>query len=153
MEKEVKNLTAEDTQIMSDRFNELLMSIYKKKITSTRRLDFDKLHIIYPGRKTYILDIKYLKNAKKLLSYYFANIEKKPFTDKRHNIHTFEILWILIGILDMLHGLKFKNKPLYANLSLLENTIQFGKYIFTIPKYKQFIFDVKGINLAQLTIV
>lgn len=152
----MQNLSNNDTQVITLKFNQLLEAIYKKKITSTRRLNFDKLHIIYPNKKVYVMDIKYFKNAQKFLSYFFANIDKKPFIDRNHNIYAFEALWLLLAVIDRIHGFAYKDKELFLTgkqVGNISNTIQFGKYLFTIPKYKQFIFNVMGTNMAQLTVV
>jgi hypothetical protein len=152
----MQNLSNNDTDMITKNLNELFAFIYKRETKLSRKLDFDILHITYPKQKVYKLDIKYLKNIKKLLSQYFANIEKKPFTDKKYNSYAFEALWILLGILDRAHGYKYRQKELFANITMMQNIgnmMRFGRYIFRIPKYKQFIFDVEGYNMAKLTIL
>ena len=152
----MQNINNKNAEIISKKLNDMLEYVYKKKPSISRHIDFNDLHIIYPKKKVYVLNIKYLKNTKTLLRYYFASIDKKPFTNRSYNIYAFEALWILLGIIDRLHGYKYRNKELFLDVTLLQNiqnTIQFGKYMFNIPKYKQFIFDVKGFNLAQLSVI
>ena len=132
----MQNLSNNDAEMITKNLNELFEFVYKRKTTLSRRLEFDVLHITYPKQKVYKLDIKYLKNIKKLLSQFFANIEKKPFTDKKYNVYAFEALWILLGILDKAHGYKYRHKELFANVTMIQNVgnmMRFGKYIFTIP--------------------
>lgn len=152
----MENLNNNSSKLITNNLNELFEYVYKKKPSKYRRIDFNVLHITYPKQKVYKLDIKYLKNIKDLLSYFFANIDKKPFINRNYNIYAFEALWLLLGIIDKAHGYKYKKKELFTNIELMNNignTMKFGRYIFTIPKYKQFIFDVKGINMARLVIV
>ena len=152
----MQNLSNSNSHMIMQNINNMLEYVYKRKPSKSRHLNFDKINIIYPKSKVYILDIKYLKNIKKLLNYYFANIEKKPFTSRNYNVYAFEALWILLSILDKSYGHKYRQKELFKDVTLIENignTMKFGKYVFTIPKYKQYTFDVKGFNMAKLTIV
>ncbi len=152
----MQNLSNNDASQVMDNLNEMFQYVYKGKAPISRRIDFNELRITYPGQKVKKMDIRYLKNIKKLLSYFFASIERKPFIDRNYNSYAFEALWILLGIINQENGTKYRKKEVFANVTLIQNlanTLKFGKYIFTIPKYKQFIFDVKGYNLTQLTII
>jgi len=152
----MQNLSNNDTEIITKNLNDLFDFVYKKKTSSTKKLEFDMLHITYPNEKVYKLEVKYLKNIKKLLSHFFTNIEKKPFINKKYNVYSFEALWILLGIIDKAHGYKYRQKELFANTTMMKNisyNMKFGKYIFSIPKYKQYIFNVEGYNMASLTII
>lgn len=152
----MQNISNANADMITKNINDMFEYVYKKKLSKSRRINFDKLNITYPKAKVYILDIKYLKNIKEILSYYFANINKKPFIDRNYNAYAFEALWILLGILDKVHGYKYRHKELFVNVTMIQNVanaMKFGRYVFTIPKYKQFIFDVKGLNMARLTIV
>ena len=151
-----KNLSNTDAELMTKNLNEMFQYVYKSKVPSSKRLNVNELHVIDPKEKVKKLNVQYLKNKKQLLSYFFANIMKKPFINRSFNAYAFEALWLLLGIIDEENGNKYRQKELFANVTLMQNvanTIRFGKYIFTIPKYKQFIFDVKGYNMARLTIV
>ncbi len=151
-----KNLSNSDAESVMNNLNQMFQYVYKTKASISRRLDFNELHIIYPNQKVKKLDIKYLKNKKKLLSYYFASIDRKPFIDRNYNSYAFEALWMLLSIIDEEHGNKYRKKEVFVDVTLIQNianTIKFGRYVFTIPKYKQFIFEVRGYNLARLTVV
>lgn len=133
----------------------IFKTAYKK--TPTSKIKFDKLSIKKPNSKTEIINVSDYKRLHDLLSSIFANINIKQFTQKRYNPYAFEILWLILDILNPKQKEIFKKrKDIFTNLKLYNSNvaalIKFGKYIFHIPKYKYFIFDVKGYGLAQLTI-
>jgi ADP-glucose pyrophosphorylase len=146
----MQNISNDDAHRINNKLNRLFMHLYKTKPSS--RLNIQELNVIYPRHRVKKLDIKYLKNIKSILDYYFANIDRKPFINPNYNFYAFEILWILLTILNK----KIPQKPLFSNASKIKevgNNILNGRYVFTIPKYKQYIFDVKDYNLAKLKVV
>lgn len=154
----MENISNQNSMEIMEKIGKMFEIAYKKKPHISRRINFNEIHITTPSQRVRKINIKYLKNISKLLSYLFANIDKKPFTDKKANPYAFEVLWIILSILEE-NNLKrnaMKKKGLFTDVTLIENvgnSIEFGRYVITIPKYKQYIFNVKGYNLATLTIV
>lgn len=138
---------------------ELLRQTSGKNAPKTRKIEINKINVKIPGmNKIREVDVTYLKNTKELLSYIFANINRKPFINEKRNIYAFEILWLLLSILDEDTNKleKMRSKDLFTNVTLNKNTInlmQFGKYEFIIPKVYKYEFDVSGYNLAKLRII
>ena len=140
-----------------DNLKVLFNYVYKKAPSPKKRVNINKFGIKFPSTKTIYIDINDFKNIRKIFSFLFANIDKKPFIDKNYNRYAFELLWIILEVLeqDPYRTEKFRKKDLFADERLYPNIadlIQFGKYVFTIPKYKRFTFDVQGFGLAKLTV-
>lgn len=153
----MKNLDDKNAANIIEKLNELYRYLYGKKLP-IKKINFDKINIIYPHEKVKKYDIGYLKNKKNILSLIFANINQNPFNKPSYNQYAFEILWIILGVVeeDPTKSKKYRSKNVLVNVTVMNNllnTIEFGKYIFNIPKYKKFIFDVKGYNLAKLKIM
>ncbi len=153
----MKNIDNKNVIRITDNVNELLDHVYKKA-PKTKKIIFDELRLKFPGTKTYSLIVKDYKNMRKVFYFLFANIDKKPFTTKEPNKFAFETLWIILDVLEQNpeRSAKFRKKELFENINLysnVANVIKFGRYVFTIPKYKKFTFDVKGYGLATLSAV
>ena len=155
----MKNLTDKEFEKDFRNLKELLSYAYKKTPKTKKIKEFDKLRIKLPNqKKQFEIDIQYSKNKKKILSYLFANINNPLFTNKKPNSYAFELLWIILDVLEVDEKIKAKlnKRELFGDIRLYSNLVdlvQFGKYEFAIPKYRRFIFDVKGYGKTILTIV
>ncbi len=156
--KEIRNIESNNFHKKKIDLIKIFSLAYKK--TPSAKIKFDELRIKLPNMtREYTIKVKDYKNISQILYFLFANINKKPFTDKKYNPYTFELLWLILDTLENQpdRKAKFKKRVLFSNLRLYSenvlNLIQFGKYSFGIPKYKKFVFDVKGYNQAQLTIL
>lgn len=152
----IKNLSNENTEKVKNNLITMFSEVYSKPPSIHRRININKINIIYPDDKIKKLDITYLKNVKELLSYYFINISKNPFTDKKYNFYAFEALFIILSIIDKTYGSSYREKKAFYDIKLINdyrNTIKFGKYVFNIPGYKQYIFNVDGFNSATLVVI
>lgn len=150
--------------ITNDKYNNKLIDlkkifslIYKKNPTS--KIKFDYLTLKKLDNKTESYKISDYKNTRDLLYYLFANINKKPFINSKYNPYAFEILWIILDVLNIEKNKNdiFKKKNIFVDIEQYSreviNLIKPGKYIINIPKYKKYVFDVKNKGLAKLSII
>lgn len=143
-----KNVSVDDVRRIKDLINQLYREAYGKSPSQYRKLQLDKLRIILPGRKVYTLDVDEAENIKYLLSSLLANVDKPPFTDTKENIYAFELLWILLTIIatNRVKADKMIRRNAFTNVRIVRDvadSLPRGKYIFRIPKYKSYNFDVR----------
>ena len=123
---------------------------------SNKDVNLNYIYIKLPKVKKHKIDLGDFPIVNGLLGYIFINIKNNIKIDATFNKPIFEILWIILDIINQSFD-KFKNKQIiYNNIKVFTdvvNYIQFGNYTFIIPDLKkQFHFKVKGYDLAKLTI-
>ena len=114
------------------------------------------IYIKLPKVKKLKIELSNFPIVHSLLGYIFNNIKNNIKIDNSFNKPIFEILWIILDIINQSFD-KFNNKQIiddyFKVYTDVVNYIQFGNYTFIIPGINtQFKFKVKGFNLAHLTI-
>jgi len=129
---------------------------YKDCIKKVNRKLINKIIIKIPNSNRITLNLDEFPNIQKTASFLLYNLDVKIFK-KNYNSYAFDILWLLLDIFEQNKekSKKLNKKDLFTDIVLFSDIIdyiQFGNYIFTIPGEYKVIFNVKGFNLAKLTL-
>jgi len=148
-------------------FNEAYQN-YKEKsynknscLKKVHMFETKELDIKIPSNNTVSITLSEDDNIYKPIGFVLSNLDHKIFTNKEPNQHAFKSLELILNILDAYNLFPHKTKDRRSKEKLLSNItinkdivsiIQLGNYIFTIPGKLKLKFNVRGENLAVLTI-